>query len=113
MSSTALETEAARSSYWAITEVVTNASSPHTTARPAINATPAAGRSRRYRRSRFASGVSAGAIVSATMIGTTTTRKYHSSTRTASAAAAQTSSLHDQPAARSRPIGTGGSLTGL
>ena len=63
------------------------------------------------RRSSAATGRSAGAIVNATIDGTTMTRTYQSSASTASSAAAQASSRHDQAAARTRLAGAGGTFT--
>ena len=79
MSSTAWETESLSSSHWARTDAVTIAINPATNASPANSAIAAAGRSSRRLRSRSAIGVRAGAIVSATMIGRTITRRYQSS----------------------------------
>src|SRR5918999_1000950 len=86
------------------------ATRPATTARPVTRATAAAGRSRRRRRTRLATGVRAGAIVSAIIAGSTITRKYQSIASTAIAAAATASRRHAQPAARSSPLGTGGTF---
>jgi hypothetical protein len=110
MSSTARETESASSSYCARTEVVTIAISAATAANPTRSASAAAGRPSRLR-SDPATGDSAGAIVSATMTGSTMTRTYQSSASPASRAAAHASTRHDQLAARSRLAGAGGRFT--
>ena len=112
MSSIACETESTSSSHCASTELVTIAISPATSATPVRSASAGAGRSRRRRRSRPATGVRAGAIVSAIMIGRTITRRYQRSARIVSATEAQTSNRHDHAAARSRFAGTGGRITG-
>ena len=94
------------------TDAVTIAISPATTASPARRASAAAGRSSRSLRREAATGVSAGAIVSATMIGRTITFRNQSTVSAARTTAAQASRRHDHPAARSRLEGTGGTCTG-
>jgi len=78
--------------------VPSSAISPATTASPTSRASVAAGRSKRLR-TRSAIGEGAGAIVSATMIGSTITRSYGSSAY-GDHVAAQTSTRHDQLAVR-------------
>ena len=77
-----------------------------------MRAIAAAGRSSRGVGATRATGASAGAIVSASMTGSTMTRTYQSSASTAIKAAAQTRTRHDQPAAVARFVGTGGQVHG-
>jgi hypothetical protein len=74
MSSRACDSESTSSSYCASTEIATIAINPATTASPNTSATAAAGRPSRLR-SAPATGVMAGAIVSANMTGNTMTLK--------------------------------------
>ncbi len=82
MSSTARATESTSSSNCWTTETATIETSSATTASPVGRASPAAARSRwRRPRNHEATGDSAGAIVSATAIGSAITRTYQTSAR--------------------------------
>ena len=101
-------TASASSSYWLTTDMATTVRRPATTTSPTISASAAAGRWAPTRcRTRRTTGINAGASVRATIVGSTIILRYQSSANTAAIASTQTSSRHDQPAARSSAAGTG------
>ena len=101
-------TASASSSYWLTTDMATTVRRPATTMSPTISASAAAGRWTPTRcRTRRTTGISAGARLGRRSSAARLSFRYQSSARTAAIASTQTSSRHDQPAARSSAAGTG------